>query len=917
MRPFFRIPFVRTPEQKLIREVSDELQFHVDTRTDQLISAGWKADDAMREALRQFGSVESVRDDCVALDIERERTNGWRDFTSDVRQDVRYALRALRRTPGWTSVAVITLALGIGANTAAFAVVSGVLLRPLPFPNSERLMLISNDERQPAFNVPSMIDSHYLMFRKANRSFEGVAAFTHFGEVNLIGAGDAVRVGIANVTPEFFSVLGVRPEIGRIFALDEGSPGRNHVVVISDRLWRGAFGADPNVLKRIVRLEEDPFQIIGVMPAAFDFPIGRDLWIPTEIVPHEGFVGMMPVVGRLKNDVHESQAQAELSAMARSLAVPPVLGKLGLKRSDYVPLVVPLRELMVHDAEHTIITFAAAIAFVLLIACVNVASLLLMRTTSRAQEISVRRSLGAGRGRLIRQLMTESTVLALAGAAVGMAFAVAGERALLLLAPAGTIPLADNIRLDWRVFSFVLAVSLLSGSAFGLAPALRATRRSPRESLNHGTRVTSEGRFLLNALAVAEVALALILLTAAGLMIRSVLRLQEVKLGFDPQFVTTLTLDPVRERYNSESKLRNMRDEFLEQVVRLRSTRAAGAVNWLPLGGESDSWRFTAEGSATEVPNVITAGVAGDYFGAMRIPVISGRIFTIDDDSNAPPVVMVSQSIARKAWPNENAVGKRISIPDFPAPPQFLKKRGGEGNGGTAVSSGPKPELWLTVVGVVSDVVQDGLKQGRVGAIYIPLDQMGRTLTFHPEQLGPYGRISFVVRSTAESAQLEQAMRDALRRVDSDQPVKSIASMSVIVGRQREQLLFWTRLLTSFSVIALALAVVGVYGVLAFSVAERTREIGIRMALGATPGQVVRSVTARSLLIGVLGVAIGAAGSFTTTRLITGFLFGISATDPSTIVGCAVLLAVITLVAGVIPARRASSVDPIISLRLE
>ena len=916
MRPFFRIPFVRTPKHKLIREVSDELQFHVETRTEQLVIAGWKPEAARREALRQFGDVESVRDDCVALDIERERSTRWTDIVADLRQDVRYAVHALSRTPGWTSVAIITLALGIGANTAVFTVVSGVLLRPLLFRDPERLTLISYDQLQPEFHGPSMIDSHYLLLQKANRSFERVAAFNH-GEVNLTGASEAVRVGKASVTPEFFSVLGVKPELGRTFAPDEGGAGRNHVVVISDRLWRGEFGGDRNALRRSVRIENEPFEIIGVMPADFNFPIGQDLWVPLEVVPHEGFVAMMPVVGRLRIGVNERQAQTELTVLAKAFALPSVLTKQGLKQSDYLPRVEPIRELMVHDAEHMMITFAAAVAFVLLIACVNVANLLLMRTASRAQEISIRRSLGAGRGRLIRQLMTESIVLSLAGAAIGMALAVVGERVLLMLAPASTIPLADNIRLDWRVLSFTLAVSLLCGSALGLAPALRATRRPPRELLSHGTRVASEGRLLLNALAVGEVALALILLTAAGLMIRSVALLREVKLGFSPAHVTTMSLDPVRERNDSESKLRNLRDRILEDAGRLRPTQAAGAVNWLPLGGDGFYWRFTAEGSTSEVQDVMTAGITGNYFGAMSIPILSGRMFTAGDDTGATPVAIVSLSIARKEWPNENAVGKRILIPDLPAPPPFLRKVAGEGDLGPADHPRTKPELWLTVVGIVGDVVQEDLKQGRVGTIYLPLDQMGQTLTFHPEMLGPYGRISFVVRTTGDSAQLERALRDAVRRVDSNQPIASIASMSVVVGRQQEQLLFWTRLLTSFSLIALALAVVGVYGVLAFSVTEQTREIGIRMALGATPGEVVRSVAARTFLIGLLGVTIGAAGSFAATRLIAGFLFGVSATDPTTIVGCAVLLAVVTLVAGVIPARNASSVNPVVALKLE
>jgi len=916
MRRVFRIPFIRTPKRKLMREVSDELEFHLDTRVERLVSMGWKPDAARREALRQFGDVQSVRDDCVALDIERERGARWTDFVTDLRQDVRYAMHALRRTPGWTTVAVLTLALGIGANTAVFTVVNGVLLRPLPFRDSGRLMLVSYDERQPEFHNPSMNDSHYLTFRKENRSFEGAATF-YSDEVNLTGAGDAVRMGRASVTPEFFSVLGVEPELGRTFTRDEGRAGSDHIVVISDRLWRERFGADRNVVGRSVRMDDDPYAIIGVLPAGFDFPTGQDLWVPMEVVPHDPYFAMTPVVGRLRNGVSARQAQAELEGMAHSFALPSGLLEHGVKQSDFVARVVPLRELMVHDAERSLIIFAAAVAFVLLIACVNVANLLLMRTASRAQEIAVRRSLGAGRGRLIRQLLTESTILSLAGAIVGMVLAVAGERALLTLAPAGTIPLADNIRLDWRVLSFTLAVALLCGLAFGLTPALRATRRPLRDSLSHGTRVASEGRFLLSALAVAEIALALVLLTAAGLMIRSFARLRAVDLGFKPENVVTMSLAPVRERYDSEAKVRDLRDRVIEALRQLPESRTVGAVNFPPLGDGWLSWRFTAEGNASQQRGIFTAGISGDYFRAMGIPLISGRMFTSADDAGAPGAVIISLTVARKEWRNESAVGKRITIPDLPAPPPFLKKVGGSSDSGSVAKRRSNSDRWLTVVGVVGDVMQEDLTHAPAAAIYLPFDQIGETLTFHSEMPGPFGHISFMVRTAGDPAPVEGAMREIVRRVDADQPIESIAAMPVVVAGKREQPLFRTRLLTTFSLIALVLAVVGIYGVLAFSVAERTREIGIRMAMGAESGQVVRMVVGQTLILGAIGVAIGAAGSFAATRVIAKFLFGVTATDPLTFIATAALLMVVTLLAGVVPARRASSVNPVVALRHE
>ena len=917
MRRVFRIPFIRTPRRKLLREVSEELEFHLETRVERLVAAGWKSDAARREALRQFGDVESVRDDCVELDIERERSARWTDFVADLRQDVRYAVHALRRTPGWTTVAVLTLALGVGANTAVFTVVNGVLLRPLPFRDSGQLMLVSYEERQPEFHDPSMLDSHYLAFRKENRSFEDEATFNS-NEVNLTGAGDAVRIGRASVTPEFFSVLEVEPELGRTFTRDEGKVGSDHVVVISDRLWRGRFGADGNILKRSVRLENEPYSIIGVLPAGFDFPIGQDLWVPTQVlVPHEPWHGMTPVVGRLRKGVTAPEAQAELETMAHSFTMTQWDLEHGVKHSEYVARVVPLRELMVRDARRSLLIFAAAVAFVLLIACVNVANLTLMRTASRAQEITVRRSLGAGRCRLIRQLLTESTVLSLAGAIVGTALAVVGERVLLSLTPEGSIPLADNIRLDWRVLVFTLAVTLLCGLAFGLTPALRATRRPLRESLSHGTRVASEGGVVLRALAVAEIALALVLLTGAGLMIRSFARLRAVDLGFHPENVATMSLVPVRGKYDSEAKLRDFRDRVIEALRQLPQSRAVGAINFPPLRSAGLWWRLTAEGSAVEDREIITAGISGDYFRAIGIPLLSGRTFTTADDAGAPGVVIVSRLLASREWPNQTAVGKRITIPDLPEPPAFLKRVGSRNDSGTTDHPRARLERWLTVVGVVGDVVQENLTHAPGATMYLPLEQIGQTLTYHPEMPGSQGHISFMVRTAGDPKPVERAMREIVRGVDGDQPIESIAAMPVVVAGRREQPLFQTRLLTAFSLIALMLAVVGTYGVLAFSVAERTREIGIRMAMGAESGQLVRRVVGHTLILGAIGVAIGAAGSFAATRVIAKLLFDVSPTDPKTFIATAALLLIIMLLAGVVPARRASSVNPVVALRYE
>jgi putative ABC transport system permease protein len=916
MRRAFRIPFARTPRRQLAREVDDELAFHIDSRVEKLVAQGWDPDAARREALRQFGNVESIRDDCVELDVQRERGAWWTEIFAELRQDVHYALHSLRRAPGWTTVAVLTLALGVGANTAVFTVVNGVLLRPLPYRDAGRLMLLSDCEPKSFGCDPAaMIDAHYLAFEEQNRSFEGVAMF-HDNEVNLTGTGDAVRLSKGTVTPGFFSVMGVDLQLGRGFTAEEGKGGGARVVVISDRLWRGRFGADGNILGRSLHLDDDPYTIVGVTPPGFDFPSGQDIWVPIEVVHREPFTVTMPVVGRLREGVPLTQASAELATIVHSVPLPAQMRERGTKESDVRTRILPLREMFVQDAERSLIVFSATVAFVLLIACVNVANLMLMRTASRTQEMAVRRTLGAGRSRLIRQLLTESTVLALAGTTVGIVLAVVGERALLALAPAGTIPLADNIRVDARVLGVTLGVALVSGIALGLVPALRATRRPLRESLSHGTRVASEGHFLLGALAVAEIALALVLLTGAGLLMRSFAKLQQVDLGFHPENVVSMKLELSRGRYDDATRMAAFRSSVLEELRGLPDSASVGVTNTQPLGDAVLGWSYTPQGESASRRAVIV-GIGGDYFRSMGISVLAGRAFTSTDDASAPGVAVVSKTLARKVWPGESAVGKRIRIPDIPAPPAFLRGKTPSSDTSSTRIAGPDGERWLTVVGVVSDVLRRNLVDAAAPGVYLPFEQIYQTMSFNQASRALAANIEFTVRTSAEEATVERAMREIVRRVDGDQPIASITSMQDVVAGQREQPLFRTRLLGVFSLMAVLLAVVGIYGVLAYSVTERTREIGIRMAMGAESAQVMRMVVRRTLVLGVIGVAIGSAGALAATRVMAKFLFGVSPTDPLTFVATAALLTGVALLAGLVPAWRASIVDPVVALRHE
>lgn len=916
MRRAFRIPFVRTPRGQLARDVNEEMAFHIDSRVEKLVAQGWTPDDALREALRQFGSMESVRDDCVELDIQRERGARWLELLRELWQDARYAVHSLRRAPGWTAVAILTLALGAGANTAVFTVVNGVLFRPLPFGDPDRLVLLSDCEPNTFGCDPSaMTDANYLAVAHGNSSFEGLTMF-HDVEVNLTGAGDAVRLGVAKVTPEFFSVLRVAPQLGRGFASEEGKSGSSHVVVISDRLWRGRFGADPRVLGRTIHLDDDSYTVVGVAAPGFDFPSGQDLWVPQEVVHHEPFTVVMPVIARLRDGVPLALASAELATIVHSLPLPARLRAAGKQAADIHTRILPLRELFVRDAERSLLVFSAAVAFVLLIACVNVANLMLMRAASRGQEMAVRRTLGAGRGRLVRQLLTESTVLSLAGALLGIVLAAIGTRALLALAPAGTIPLAESVRFDGVVLAVTLGVALVSGFAFGLAPALRATRRPLRESLSHGARVASEGHFLLGTLAVAEVALALVLLTGAGLLIRSFAKLQGVKLGFQPEHVVNMKLELSRGRYDDQARLTSFRSATLDALRALPGSQSVGVTNTQPLGDAVLGWSYTPEGE-NDARRAVMVGIEGGYFRSMGIPLLAGREFTTADARGTAGVAIVSRALERAVWPGESAVGRRIRIPDLPAPPAFLP--GGaapSGSKGTRVTE-RDGERWVTVVGVVDDVLRKRLVDAPSPGIYFPFDQIYETMSFNAASRALAANLQFTIRTTGDIATTERAIREVVRHVDRDQPIASIRTMDEIVASQREQPLFRVRILGAFSLVAAVLAMVGTYGVLAYAVTERTREIGIRMALGAESGRVMRMVVRRTLVLSVAGVLLGALGALAGTRVMSRFLFGISPTDPTTFVATAALLTGAALLAGLVPAWRASNVDPAVALRHE
>ena len=849
-------------------EMDAELRFHIETRAVDLIRGGLSREEAMRRARIEFGGVEPVK--------EEGREARGVSFFDELFQDLRHGQRVLRKSPGFATVAILTLALGIGANTAVFTVVNGVLLRSMPFPEADRLFLVSLNTGFQQFEwQPEVSDRDYLAFRGQEQSFEQVASFSQGSTANLTGAGDPVHIQVAYVTTEFFQTLRTNPAIGRGFAAGEDEPGRDNVVVLSNELWKERFGADPEILGKAIRLDGSR-TVIGIMPLGFEFP-GVKVWMPLAIRIDEHNSFMRPVVGRLRSSVTPQQALAELKTFAKHL---------GPER-DRMPLILPLKDLLVANIRPSLLVFAGAVAFVLLIACANVANLFLARATGRFQEMAVRSALGAGRWRLMRQLLVESTLISLAGGAAGILLAFWSVRALMALAPAGKVPRMEMIRIDGWVLAFTFGLSVITGVVFGLVPAFRATRHGARESLGQAARGVIGGRERIrSALTVSEMALALILLMGAGLMLESFLRLRAVNPGFSPHSVMTLTVDLPDSEYHTANQMQAFHTRMLGELSRLPGVLAAGAVNWIPLGETLAEGTFQVEGSKRPPGFMVDKPcVIPGYFKAMGMPVLRGRDFTQSDSATTPGVVIVSQTVARTLWPGQDPIGKRISMEDE-----------------------PKPEDWLTVVGVVGDVKQQGLAKGSEPAIYQPYLQVSQPFFLN--------HMTFVVRTALGPGSVASGMRAVLRNVDKNQPIL-IRSMDSLIATTTAEPQFQARLLATFAVVALALTIVGIYGVLAYSVAQRTREIGVRMALGAQSRNVMQMLLRKALVLMSMGIILGGAGAFALTRVLTKFLFEVKPTDVPTFAAVALTLVLSALAACYVPARRAMKVDPMVALRYE
>ena len=803
--------------------------------------------------------------------------------------DLRYSIRVLLKNPAFTAMALITLALGIGVNTAIFSVVDSVLLRPLPLKDPDRVVSIWEHGLRYGGGTNEMAPANYFDLRDQSHMLEDAGAFGDLN-VNLTGEGEPERIDGQLVTANVFKLLGVEPALGRTFSPDEDRVGQEHVVVLSDALWRRRFNGDRSIVGRSLMLNAESHTIVGVMPPNFFFPVREtELWTPWAMEPEQAKGRgdhYLRVIGRLKPGATIDQANAEVESIAGRLSseYPRTNESLGF-------LVRSFHEDYVGNLRSPILILFAAVALVLLIACANVANLLLAQATTRRREIAIRVALGARRIAIIRQVLVESLLLAGGGGVLGVIGAVWGVQWLSRLTPQSLSKL-QTVSVDARVFVFTLGVTMLTALVFGAVPAFHASRSNPGDTLSESGRDMAgglSGRFARRVLVVAEVAVAVVLLVGAGLLIRSFQRLRHVEPGFRSDNLLTMRTVLPYSKYSKPEQRRAFYDEVLRKVEGLPGVESAGMITFLPLSFTGMNFNFSIEDrpapSDMELPFALYRVVSPNYFRAMGIPLQRGRFFDSRDVADAPPVILINRRLAEHFWPNEDPTGKRLKI-------------------GPADS----PNAWAAVVGVVGDVQQEALNREQKFELYVPYAQ---------ERRGFVAPRDLVVRTAGDPQAVAGAVREAVWSVDKDQPVSNIKTMEQVVGTAVSRERFQTLLLALFATLALVLACVGLYGVISYAVVQRTHEIGVRIALGAKPADVLRLVINQGMALTLIGLVLGVAVSFAVTRVMSEMLFGVTATDPLTFAGVPVVLGVIAFLACYIPARRATKVDPLVALRYE
>jgi len=881
--------------RRMLEELDQDIRDHIERETQDNIERGMAPEEARQAALRKFGNVTRVKEETQEV---------WSVvWLEQLWQDVRYAARMLRKSPGFTAVAVLTLALGIGANTAIFSVVQAVILEPLPYPQANRLVMVmervhlqtyQNDQNDPS-------PGNFADWRAQNSVFEDMAAIQD-KSFNLTGSGEPVRIYGDGVSASLFSLLQVHTALGRTFTSEEDVSGGPHVVVIGYGLWTSRFGADPQILQKSILLDGEKYQIIGVMDRGFRFPdpanfhgVQADqLWVPIALTPadlsNHGSHFLQGAVARLKPQVTLGQAQAQMDGIAGRLTRDHPNTNQGVGVN-----VIPLREELLGNVELEIWILLAAVGLVLLIVCANVANLLLVRVSTRGRELALRIALGASRIRILRQLLTESVLLSLLGGCAGVFLAawglraLQGLRALRTLGPSG-LPVVGELGVGAPVLAFTLVISFLAGMVFGFVSAWQLMRSKVQDALKGSARESASlsGRSLREVLVVAETALGVIVVVGAALLLRSFLLLQQTPLGFDPGGLLTLRVIPRSTQYSQPWQRSAFYQQALAKIQGVPGVKSAGAVSFLPLTFFQASKGFSVEGqlplASGELPMARFDVVSPGYFETMGVPVLKGRDISWRDTLQTLPVIVINEAMAQTYWPNQNPVGKRIK----------------EGRPDEALT-------WVTVVGVVGDFRDFDVASRPRPAIFFPISQVAN---------GGLLR-DWVVRTEGNPLAAASGVREAIWSVNRDMPISRVQTMEQVRSSSLSQQQFTLVLLGVFAGLALVLSGVGLYGVTAYATAQRTREIGIRMALGAQRRDVMRLVLSHGAGIGFAGVGIGIAAALVLTRLIRTLLYGVRATDPLAFAGVAVLLALVTLTACYIPARRAMRTDPMVAVRCE
>jgi predicted permease len=860
-------------------EMDAEMRFHVETYAEDLVRGGMARAEALRRARLEFGGVEQAKEEC--------RDARGVSLVEGVTQDLRFGLRMLRKSPGFTITAVVTLALGIGANTAIFSVVNAVLLRSLPYQDANRLVTAWSYNRARGDDTDLVSPLDFADWRAQNGAFENLAASTD-EQFTLTGAGEPMTVIAYAFSADYFRLLGVTPFAGRTFLREEEQPGKNQVVVLSYGFWRRHFGGDREILNKTITLDGAAYTVVGIMPREFSYPARTEMWTPLVPEPqaaNDRAYRYLRVMGRLKPGATLEQARAEMNAIAARLAQEyPGTNK----QNDAVNL-MPLRQVISGDARPALLVLFCAVGLVLLIACANVANLLLARAVTRQKEMAVRGTLGASRGRLVRQVLTESMLLGLMGGLLGIFLAAWSTKALVVMFSTQVfnlnMPYLEAVPMDGWVLGFAAAGSLLTGVVFGLFPAVQNTANN-NDSLKEMGRGTTEGpglRGFRNALVVAELAMSIVLLTAAGLTLKSFANLLGGDLGFRPEQVMTMRALLPSTKYGTPGQQIAFEKETLQRIRALPGVQSAGVVTFLPLSGWYGLRTVALARTATpdeQRPKVVWSSVSPEYFQAMGIPLIGGRFFTEADRQDRAGLAIVSKSLARKlAASDGEVIGKQIEVEGMKDP--------------------------VEVVGVVGDVRHQGVTAEMSAEVYLPFAQL------------PGPLLCFAIQTTGKDAGLSRAAQSAIWSVDKDQAVGFLMSMDDLVSDSLAPARVVTVVLGIFGGLALVMAAVGIYGVIANSAEQRTHEIGIRMALGARAGQILRAILAQGARLVLVGAAVGIVAAFGLMRFIASVLYGVRPGDPGMFMAATVLLSAVAMMACWVPARRATRVEPMVALRYE